>query len=436
LLLLDIAYLLVFLLTSPLWLLLLILKPAFRSGLGKRFRLSGGEQSTEGSIWLHGASAGEIDLLRPLVREIEATYPGRRIVVSAFAVSGYTYAKKIFPNHRVIYFPADLAFIVRGFFRKLNPALIVIVESELWPNFFAFAERKKIPLCVLNGKMSAKSFRSHQKFKLIPWALRKVALFAVQTEDHGMRFKQLGVNPDSVHVTGNMKYDLSDDAAVGDARVELRSQYRINDDLPVWIGGSIHRGEDEALAWAQSRLVQGGYRAQLVVVPRYPAEASAMVAVFKAHGLNAVRKTAVTGEENEIFQDPANVLIVDTMGDLKRYYTMSDVAYVGGSLHYRGSNKGGHNLMEPAILGVAPLFGPYNFSFQETVKVLLDGSAGVQVQDQEDIFRALKDFLDNPGTAATIGQKARKVILDNRGATQQNFALLQPFLTSGVASRR
>ena len=205
-------------------------------------------------------------------------------------------------------------------------------------------------------------------------------------------------------------------------------------DIPVWIGGSIHRGEDEALAWAHSRLVRDGYRLQLVIVPRYPAEIAAIVAAFENNGLNAVCKTEMSGDGKALFSNPENVLIVDTMGDLKRYYSMSDVAFVGGSLHYRGSNKGGHNLMEPAILGIAPLFGPFNFSFQETVRALLEGNAGVLVHDREEIFAALKRFMDNPGSAAAIGQKARQVILDNRGATEQNFALIEPYI-SGTPSR-
>jgi 3-deoxy-D-manno-octulosonic-acid transferase len=425
---LDLAYLLVFLLTSPLWLLLLILKPAFRTGLIERFRPAGNGNATRGSVWLHGSSAGEIDLLRPLVRRIEEQLPGSNIVISAFAVSGYTHARKIFPQHRVIYFPVDLAFVIRRFFRELNPALIVIVESEFWPNFFATARRQHIPLCVLNGKMSAKSFRSHQRTGLIARALRKVTLFAVQTEDHARRLHDLGVAAASIHVTGNMKYDLSDDADGSDERRRLRSKYGLGDDMPVWIGGSIHRGEDEALAWAQQRLVGDGYRLQLVVVPRYPAEAAAIVAAFRERGLEAVRKTELSGNGKALFSDPEKVLIVDTMGDLKRYYAMSDVAYVGGSLHFRGSNKGGHNLMEPAILGIAPLFGPFNFSFQETVRALLDGNAGVLVHDREEIYAALKSFLDNPGTAAAVGLKARQVILDHRGATERNFALIQHFI--------
>ena len=173
---LDLAYLLVFVLTLPLWLLLFVVKPAFRAGLRKRFVPGDDGRAVDNTIWLHGSSAGELDLLRPLLGRIEEKFPDNNIIISAFAVSGYTYAKKSFPNYRVIYFPADLAFIIRRFFRVLDPILIVIVESEFWPNFFAAANRANIPLCVLNGKMSARSFRSHQRTGLIPWALRKVSL--------------------------------------------------------------------------------------------------------------------------------------------------------------------------------------------------------------------------------------------------------------------
>jgi len=428
---LDLAYLLVFVLLSPLWLLLLVVKPAFRAGLRERFVPAGNAGSAAGAVWLHGSSAGEIDLLRPLVSRIEGRFPDSNIVISAFAISGYTFAKKVFPDHRVIYFPADLTFVVRRFFRILNPLLIIVVESEFWPNFFAVAKRSKIPLCVLNGKMSAKSFRSHLKTGLIPWALRKASLFAVQTEDHAARFRDLGIPVASIHVTGNMKYDLSDDTDGSEERRNLRAQYGLGDDMPVWIGGSIHRGEDEAIAWAQDRLVKESYELQLVVVPRYPAEAEAIVEVFDTHGLSAVRKTELSDSGEAVFSDPRSVLLIDTIGDLKRYYAMSDVAYVGGSLHFRGSNKGGHNLMEPAILGIAPMFGPYNFSFQETVRALLDGDAGLQVGDQEEIYRSLKQFLDNPGTTAEMGARARQVILGNRGATDLNFALIEPYISGG-----
>jgi 3-deoxy-D-manno-octulosonic-acid transferase len=157
--------------------------------------------------------------------------------------------------------------------------------------------------------MSAKSFRSHRKTGLIAWALRKVSLFAVQTDDHAARLRGLGVDAASIHVTGNMKYDLSDAADGSEERRKLRSEYDLGDDMPVWIGGSIHRGEDEALAWAQSRLAGGKYALQLVIVPRYPADAPAIAGVFKNHGLKAVRKTELDGGGEAVFSDPRSVLI-------------------------------------------------------------------------------------------------------------------------------
>ncbi len=302
------------------------------------------------------------------------------------------------------------------------------MESEFWPNFFAEARRSKIPLVVLNGKISAKSFRVYRLTGLIPWALRKASLFAVQTENHATRLRGLGVAAAAIHVTGNMKYDLSDDSDGSEERRKLRLRYGLSDDTQVWIGGSIHRGEDDALAWAQRKLADDGHQLQLVIVPRYPAQTRDIINVFEGHGLNAARKSDLSVNGASVFSDPRSVLVVDTMGDLKRYYAMSDIAYVGGSLHFRGSNKGGHNLMEPAILGVAPLFGPYNFSFKETVRALLGGDAGLLVHDQEEIYNALRRFLDNPGTAAQMGAKARQVILDNRGATDLNFALIEALM--------
>lgn len=430
-LLLDILGLFALILLSPWWLAKLAIRPAFRAGFAERFVLRDSDAPPGNTVWLHGSSAGEIDLLRPLVRKIEEESPDSGIVVSAFAISGYAFAKKAFPNHRVIYFPIDFSFVIRGFFRKLRPSLIVLVESEFWPNFFVSAARAAIPLCVLNGKMSDRSFRIHKKTRLVPWALRKASLFAMQTQDNAERLRALGVPAGAIHVTGNMKYDLSDEADGSDIRRQLRARYGIAADVPVWIGGSVHSGEDEALAWAHSRLVGEDYRLQLIIVPRYPAEAPAVAEVLERYGLAAMRKTELSDEDSPELSDPRCVLIVDTIGDLKRYYAMSDIAYVGGSLHFRRSNKGGHNLMEPAILGVAPMFGPYNFSFKETVGDLLRDKAGLLVHDREEILMGLRNFLDHPGSAADMGARARQVILDNRGATALNYGLLEQYLATG-----
>ena len=432
--LLDILYATVFVIALPWILFMLLTRPAFRAGLLARFRPGLEHDPARKTIWLHGSSAGEIDLLRALVEPVENLPGSHRIVISAFSISGYTVAKKAFPEHAVIYFPADFSFVVRRFLRAIDPVLIVLVESELWPNFIATVHNAGIPVCVVNARISEKSFRKHQRIRLIPRALSKLDLIAAQTEEDAARFNDLGVDPGRLHVTGNMKYDRCD---TGDERENevlrqrLREQYGIASEMPVLIGGSVHRGEDRVIVSVYKRLIDAGHELRLVLVPRYPAEAPAVMGELENHGLEGVRKTTRTRHPETVFERPSRVLIVDTMGELGHFYAMSDIAYVGGSLHYRGSNKGGHNLMEPAVLGIAVLFGPYNYSFRETVRDLLAAGGGMLVHDEEELVARLESLLTDPQARAEMGRRARRVVFENRGAARQNLQLLREYLPPG-----
>lgn len=434
--LLDALYLLVFILVSPWLLIMMLLRPGFRAGVLDRFRPRLTAAPSRQTVWLHGSSAGEIDLLRGLVGQVESLPADYRIVVSAFSISGNTAAKKAFPNHTVIYFPVDFSLVIRRFLKVIDPQLIVMVESELWPNFLATAHRADIPVCLVNARMSEKSFRTHSRWPLIPWALRKLSLLAAQTEEDAARFRELGFPEDKLHVTGNMKYDLCD---IGDAdetshlRQELRQEYGVASTTTVLIGGSVHLGEDRAVALAYKTLVDAGRELALVMVPRYPADADAVVKELELLGLNGIRKSRGEVSEGKVFDDSGSVLIVDTMGDLRAFYTMSDIAYVGGSLHFRSSNKGGHNLMEPAVLNLAILFGPHNYSFRETVRDLRAAEAGLLVHDEDELLQNLRNLLDDPESKNAMGRRARQVVLDNRGATRQNLSLLRDYLSSDGA---
>jgi 3-deoxy-D-manno-octulosonic-acid transferase len=431
LLLLDAFYVFLLILLSPWWLLMLAIKPAFRAGFRARFALRHANIPLQESIWLHGSSAGEVDLLRPLVRKLEQGPESCSVVVSAFSISGYTAAKKLFPQHCVIFFPADFSPVIKRFLKALNPRLIVLVESEFWPNFISTASKSGIPTCVLNGRMSQKSFQAHKRTQLIPWALRKVSFLAVQSEEDAARFRDLGVASSRITITGNMKYDLQDRTGSQDwqqVRRTLREHHGIDEDMPVLIGGSIHLGEDQALAWAYQRLISDGYRLRMILVPRYPAETSAVTRALQSQDLIAARRSELSADNAKLFADSRRVLIVDTIGELKNYYAMSDIAFVGGSLDFRGSNKGGHNLMEPAILGLTVMFGPHNYSFRETVRDLLNNSAGLLVHDRDELYSCLKGLLDKPASATDMGKRAREVILNKQGATGLNFALLEQYL--------
>ncbi|MDH4107174.1 MAG: 3-deoxy-D-manno-octulosonic acid transferase [Gammaproteobacteria bacterium] len=426
----DLLFLLLFLGLLPMWLAALLLRPNLRSAVLARLRSPGLGPPLDRSVWLHGSSAGEVDLLRPLVATIEREHPGVPIVVSAFAISGYAAALKAFSRHRVVFLPPEFSPLIRRALKRFRPRLLLLVESELWPNLILSAAGRGVPVCLLNAKMSEKSYRLHRRLGLVSPALCKLTLVAAQTDEHAARFRGLGVPDSAIHVTGNMKYDLAsaDDPAA--LRTALRHRYRIDDATAVIIGGSLHAGEDAALAWAAGSLAADGHRFRLVIVPRYPAEAERMRAALANCGIDSVRKSALDDGSARLPADAA--LVVDSMGELKQFYAMSDIAFVGGSLLYRGSNKGGHNLMEPGILGVAVLFGPHNFSFKETVHDLLEDSAGIMVRDREELYRALGSLLAEPGSARALGDRARQLILARRGATDRNHALIagsidQPF---------
>ena len=421
-LLLDCAYLIACALVSP-WLLYRLTLAPGRREFAMRFGI-GLPQRRERSIWLHASSVGEVTLLKPLVALLEQGEPETPLVISAFTSTGLEAASKLYPRHTVVPLPFDLSFVVRRCLARFDPRLVIIVESELWPNFIRVARRYGAAVAVVNGKMSAKSHRAHARRRLTPRVLANLDLVAAQTDEHAARFRSLGVPAERVRVTGNMKYDLTHAPADAERRGELRRALAFGDDDVVIVGGSLHEREDEALLDAFAAARAANERAALIIVPRYPADAATVEQHATARGLRAVRKSALdAGRASAPGRD--GVLIVDTIGELGRLYAASDVAFVGGSLFYRGANKGGHNLMEPAILGVPVLFGPYNFSFKETVDDLLAANAGRMVRDARELGDALARLVVDTAERRELGLRAQRVVRAGQGATARNYELLR-----------
>jgi 3-deoxy-D-manno-octulosonic-acid transferase len=423
-LLLDVMYVLIAAVLSPWLLYALAFKQNYRQGLLARFGLRPLPELNQ-SIWLHGASAGEVLLMKPLLKRLEVKLPEARFVISTVTSTGKLAAEKAYPRHQVIYFPLDLSPIVRIFLRRLKPKIIILFESEFWPNFILCAERASIPVALLNGKLSPRSCVAYKRTLLVPWLLKKLSLLAVQNAEYAERFHRLGVSQERIAVTGNMKYDLSRDTGEELARSALRKEFGYPPEHIILVGGSTHTGEHEALIYAFSRLRKEGRRLHLILVPRYPPEATDIERMVEQSALSAIRRTSLyqTGHLSSL-DSCDTVLIVDTMGELIRFYAMADIAYVGGSLFFRKSNKGGHNLMEPAMRGLAVLFGPYNFSFRDTVATLMNEAAGIMVRNREDLYEQLGDLLTHPERITELGQKARTVMLRQRGATARNIELL------------
>lgn len=425
---LDLAYLAVCVVLSP-WILYRFVAGPSRRELAMRFGLGLGEPLAA-SIWLHGSSAGEVSLLKPLVALLERDHPEIPLVITGFTSTGLAAARKLYGRHRVLPLPFDLSFVVRRFLRRLDPRLVIIVESELWPNLIRGARRHGARVAVVNGKMSAKSFGTHARLGVMRRVLPHIDLLAVQTAEHAERLVSLGAPADRVRVTGNMKYDLTRGAEPGDAgsaRRELRRELGYAEDDVVIIGGSLHEREDEALLDAFARARAATERAALIVVPRYPKESADVERHARERGFDTVLKSALAGGPRPP-PGRASVLIVDTVGELGRLYGAADLAFVGGSLFFRGANKGGHNLMEPAILAVPVLFGPYNFSFKETVEDLLAADAGLLVRDERELAARVAELAVDEARRRDLGAAAQRVVRAGQGATARNYELLREWL--------
>lgn len=418
---LDFMYLLGFLLASP-WLAY----RAFSSGGWRDLPIRLGFLSPPSAVvWLHGSSVGEVRLIEPLIRRLEQH--GVRLAISSHTVTGVTSAQRQYPGHFVFRFPLDLSFVQRRLLAKLDPKLIIVVESDLWPNHLLAARRRGVPVAVVNAKLSDRSFRLHRWSRIVPSSLRDVALVAAQTAEHAARFRGLGVQPARIAVTGNMKYDLTADPTESGSRSGLRQRLGYSGDACVIIGGSLHPGEDEDLLAAFSSVLARNPSVRLIVVPRYPESAADVMRCVARAGFSPVARSAI--DDNADYSVGAkDVVVVDTIGELRKFYAAADIAFVGGSLYYRGSNRGGHNLMEPAILGLPVLFGPHNFSFRETVTDLLAADAGILVGDRDDLAAALIRLVASSEARQNMGRRARQVVLDGRGASGRNFELLLPLL--------
>ena len=436
---LDCLYLFGGLLASP-WLLWRRFRGAGGSGGG---RDAAAEGLPEGAIWLHGASVGEVSLIRPLIELCERARPGLPLIISSRTATGVESARKAYPAHHAFRLPFDWSWRQRRLMSRLKPCLLVVVESDFWPNHLLAAERARVPVAVINAKLSERSLRLHRLSRIVPRALAAVARIAAQTEEHAARFRVLGLPAGRIAVTGNMKYDLTADGAEAGQRLRLRRRLGLAPDALVVIGGSLHPGEERDLLAACAAVAQPGRDIRLVIVPRYPDQAASVLASARAGGFAAIAKTDLdrrtsgdasnAGEATRVgiaatSGDAMPVIVVDTLGELRSLYAAADIAFVGGSLYYRGSNKGGHNVMEPAILGLPVIVGPHNFSFRETVADLRAAEAGIEVRDREELTRALESLVASPERRAQMGRRARAVVLSGQGASAKNLALLLPLI--------
>lgn len=407
------------LLTLPYWLLQMLRHGKYRSGLAERLgsippRL---HRSTAKSIWVHAVSVGEVLASTALIRGLIARFPDHRIVVSTTTATGQKLARDRFGPENVFYFPLDFQFALRPYLDLLQPQLIVVAETELWPNFFALAHDRGIPIAVVNARISGRSFPRYSRIsRWLRPTLEKVALFLAQSATDAERLLAIGAPAERVHMSGNLKFDI---AAGADS--PLVAQLRPALGHPVIVAGSTVEGE-EPLVLAAFAAVQRQYpSATLLLAPRHPERFDAVAALLRRQ--NYWRRSQWSGGSVA-----GGVFLLDTIGELAAVYQLAELAFVGGSLVPRG----GHNILEAARFGVPVVVGPHTENFRDMIDLFRSANA-LRVADAAGLSATLLSLLaDEPGRAA-LGQRARDIWRINTGATERTLARLQSLLPEPVA---
>lgn len=439
--LLNLGYAVLVLTFSPLLLYRTSILKKYRTGWREKlYGLVPRRVNSRPAIWLHAVSVGEVLQLQPLVDQLRTRCPDYELVISTTTATGHDVARQKFPDDRVIYYPLDFTWAVGHALDRIRPSIILLVELELWPNFLAAAKRRAIPVMLINGRISERSFRGYRRIRpLARKMLRDLASIAAQNQAYADRLIALGADRERVHITGSIKFDRLENDRENVRTAELRHAFRLRPDEPVFIAGSTQSPEEQFAIETYLSLRGKHPRLRLVLVPRHRERFDEVAQLVTAqYRLPLVRRSVTKGELRKYPREDANmgptsidhssstspVLLLDTLGELSACWGLADVAFVGGSL----TNRGGQNMMEPAAFGSAVLFGPNTRNFRDVVELLLLHDAAVVVANQADLTARVSELLDNPVRAAELGCRARDYVLAQRGATGKTLDLVEQVL--------
>ncbi|MBL1376133.1 lipid IV(A) 3-deoxy-D-manno-octulosonic acid transferase [Zobellella iuensis] len=402
---------------SPLLLGLLYWPKRGKPGFGRRWPEHLGwvrPTSTARPLWLHAVSVGEVVAATPLIKALKAAHPALAIVVTTTTRTGADQVAKLgaLVEHR--YAPLDFPWAVAGFMRRLRPRALLIMETELWPNLLHACGRRRLPVLVLNARLSARSAARYRRFHGIFRLLSaNITHLACQHRDDAERFAGLGVPRERLSVTGSVKFDIEYGEAVVEQGRQLREQ--LGAQRPLWIAASTHEGEDDQLLTVHRQLLQRHPDALLLLVPRHPQRFDQVAELVTRQGLALCRRTEGNpGPQTQVY-------LGDTMGELPLMLAAADIAFVGGSLIERG----GHNLLEPAALGKPVLTGPSTFNFGDISRQLLDAGGARIIADGGELATALEQLFADTEQARAMGRRARAVVATNKGALARTQALIQ-----------
>jgi 3-deoxy-D-manno-octulosonic-acid transferase len=412
-------------LSLPYWLVQWVRHDKYRAGLRERLgKVSSslvGDQ-TAPVIWVHAVSVGEVLAVGGLVSELRRSFPNYRVLISTTTATGQKLARSRFGEGSVFYFPLDFNFAVKPYLRRLRPKLVVVAETEFWPNFLRLAHDGGARIAIVNARISDRSFPGYRRWrKILGRLLRPIDLFLAQTDEDQRRLVAIGAAPDRVRISGNLKFDVVLPAPPPIV-ARLQTALQGSNANPVIVCGSTVDGEEKLLLEAFRQVLQTFPGAVLILAPRHPERFGVVAELIESTHLPFQRRSAWNGESLG-----GGILLLDSLGELASVYLLADLAFVGGSLVPRG----GHNILEPAQHGVPVLVGPYTENFRDIIQIFQANHA-ICVVEPEKLGPTLVELASNQTARKSLGELAAETVRAHTGATRATLDALQQLLETST----
>ncbi len=425
----NLAYLLALLVFSPLLIYRRLKHGKYRAGWSEKLwgRLPR-RDAKEPLIWIHAVSVGEVLLIEPLVQALEAASPGTRILITTTTSTGWDVATKRYPQCQVSYCPWDFTWSMRTALQRVRPDLIVLVELELWPNLLRLANRMSVPVVLVNGRLSERSYLGYRWLKpVLTPALRSLRMLCVQNDEYRDRFTALGADGNNIVVTGSLKFDGVRCDRESPPVKAMSSQMPMQSGELLWLAGSTHAPEEDIILGIYRRLARKHPNWRLMLVPRHAERFEEVSRLIRERGFAVWERATgnvLPASSSSSETDPRPVLLLNTLGELSTAWGLADLAFVGGSL----TSRGGQNMIEPAAYGVSTIVGPNTANFRQIVEALVRADA-LQIAGDEQQLEALADALmADTDLRRRRGERGREFVLSQQGATERTLDCIRPWL--------
>ncbi len=396
-----------------------LLKGNYKRGFWERLGVvnSSLELENRDVVWVHAASVGEVMASEPLITGLKQCLPTTSFVLTTNTDTGYSTAKDQIPALDAVYqTPLDLPMFVCMFLKRVKPSLLLIMETEIWPNMISITRKQGIPVCIANGRISD---RAYQRYNRLNWffssVLQKVDLFIMQYQTDADKIVFMGANPDCVLVAGNIKYDRTHKLESEQESIQALNRLGWNDSRAIVVAGSTHAVEETYICEAFKIVMSVHPEMKLVLAPRHPDRIQDVCNTLKKHQMTYVLMTDLFKQSDKPV--PVDVLVLNVMGQLLSFYSAGNIAFVGGSLQ----NIGGHNVLEPASLSKPVLFGPYTANFRDAVNRLITQRGGHCINTVQELADAIIELYENPEKACSMGNNAYSVVMENKGAVDRHI---------------